>query len=122
MGIANGFHIFCMNSIASCAENGADAPAGLLDWSLMVPPQPHTTVPYGQTRTRALISCAMTNPGATLIEQLAQVVGDAHVLTGAADVEPYVVDWRGRYHGAARAVVRPANTAQVAAVVKLCAD
>ncbi|HEY7902015.1 MAG TPA: FAD-binding oxidoreductase, partial [Casimicrobiaceae bacterium] len=33
---------------------------------------------------------------------------------------PYVVDWRDRYHGAACAVVRPGNTAEVAAVVGAC--
>jgi FAD/FMN-containing dehydrogenase len=64
----------------------------------------------------------MTNTGATTIERLAGIVGASHVLTSAADVAPYVVDWRGRYHGAARAVVRPANTSEVAAVVRACAD
>ena len=64
----------------------------------------------------------MANPGATLIDQLAGIVGHTHVLTSASDVEPYVVDWRGRFRGAARAVVRPANAAEVGAVVKLCVD
>src|SRR6185295_8376498 len=44
------------------------------------------------------------------------------VLTQAADVEPYINDWRGLYHGSTPAVVRPANTEEVAAVVKLCAE
>ncbi len=35
IGIANGFHIRCMNAIASCAENGGAPPAGLLDSSLI---------------------------------------------------------------------------------------
>jgi FAD/FMN-containing dehydrogenase len=35
-------------------------------------------------------------------------------------VAPYLTDWRGRYHGAARCVVRPANTAEVAATVRAC--
>jgi FAD/FMN-containing dehydrogenase len=64
----------------------------------------------------------MANRDATLIDQLAGIVGRAHVLTAASDVEQYVVDWRGRYRGSARAVVRPANAAEVAAVVMLCAD
>ena len=64
----------------------------------------------------------MTNTGATTIERLTGIVGAHHVLTSAADVAPYVVDWRGRYHGAARAVVQPANTTEVAAVVRACAD
>jgi FAD/FMN-containing dehydrogenase len=64
----------------------------------------------------------MADPGATLLARLAGIVGDAHVLTAPADVEPYLTDWRGRYRGAARAVVRPGATAEVAAVVRACAD
>ena len=63
----------------------------------------------------------MMNPGATVIERLKEIVGIANVLTMPADVEPYVVDWRDRYRGAACAVVRPGNTAEVAAVVGACA-
>jgi FAD/FMN-containing dehydrogenase len=64
----------------------------------------------------------MAIPEATFTERLSSVVGRDHVLTDPSDVEPYVVDWRGRYRGAARAVVRPAGTAEVAAVVAVCAD
>ena len=64
----------------------------------------------------------MAIPDATFVERLANVVGGEHVLTEPADVEPYIVDWRGRYRGAVRAVVRPASTHEVAAVVALCAE
>ncbi|HLX26911.1 MAG TPA: FAD-binding oxidoreductase [Casimicrobiaceae bacterium] len=64
----------------------------------------------------------MMQGGATLIERLASIVGREHVLTDDRDVEPYLVDWRQRYRGAARAVVQPVNTAQVAEVVRACAD
>ena len=47
----------------------------------------------------------MADPGATWLARVAAAVGPAHVLTAPADVEPYVTDWRGRFHGAARAVV-----------------
>ena len=57
-----------------------------------------------------------------LISKLTQIVGAQGVLTAAADLEPYVVDWRGVYRGTAAAVVRPANTEQVAAIVQLCAE
>ena len=56
---------------------------------------------------------------ATVVERLAEIVGGANVLTAAADVEPYIVDWRRRYHGNARAVVRPASTDEVARTVAL---
>jgi FAD/FMN-containing dehydrogenase len=49
------------------------------------------------------------------------VVGAPHVLTAAADMAPFLTDWRGRFTGSARAVVLPADTAQVAAIVRLCA-
>ncbi|MGE5737337.1 MAG: FAD-binding oxidoreductase [Betaproteobacteria bacterium] len=57
---------------------------------------------------------------ATLIDALARIVGRDHVLTGDAEVAPYVVDWRGRYQGTARAIVRPATSAEVAAIVAQC--
>ncbi len=59
---------------------------------------------------------------ATLQARLETLVGGAHVLTAAADIAPYLTDWRGRYHGLAQAVVRPQSTAEVAAVVAACAD
>ena len=58
----------------------------------------------------------------SLSEQLAEIVGAAYVLTDPADIAPYVTDWRGRYRGRAQCVVRPANRAEVAAVVKVCVE
>jgi FAD/FMN-containing dehydrogenase len=63
----------------------------------------------------------MSTPDADLIAQLADIVGAPAVLTEAADVAPFLTDWRRSYTGTALAVVRPANTAEVAAIVKLCA-
>ena len=50
------------------------------------------------------------------------IVGAENVLTAASDMSPYLGDWRGRYRGAARCVVRPGNANEVAAVVRLCAQ
>ena len=58
----------------------------------------------------------------SLSEQLREIVGAAYVLTDPAEIQSFVTDWRGRYRGQAQCVVRPANTAEVAAVVKLCAQ
>ena len=55
-----------------------------------------------------------------LIESLRRAVGPDHVLT-EGDLSAYEQDWRRRLHGKALAVVRPANTEQVAAVVRACA-
>jgi FAD/FMN-containing dehydrogenase len=56
-----------------------------------------------------------------LLDSLRAIVGDAHVLTDAAEIAPYCTDWRGRYRGEAACVARPANTVEVAAVVAACA-
>ena len=57
-----------------------------------------------------------------MIEKLRDIVGAANVLTAAHDTRPYFTDWRRQYSASAEAVVRPASTAEVAAVVKLCAE
>jgi FAD/FMN-containing dehydrogenase len=56
----------------------------------------------------------------TLEEQLVAIVGPEHVLTDPSVTASYETDWTGRFHGAARCVVRPADTEQVAAVVRAC--
>jgi len=58
----------------------------------------------------------------SLVERLAAIVGPGHVLTDAQEISPNLHDWRGFYIGKAVAVVRPANTAEVAAVLKLCGE
>ena len=60
------------------------------------------------------------NPPAALLPALRAIVGGTHVLTDG-DLTGYELDWRKRERGKALAVVRPASTAQVAAVVKACA-
>ena len=55
-----------------------------------------------------------------LIDSLRLVCGDVNVLTGNG-LTAYERDWRGREHGKALCVVRPGTTAEVSAVVKVCA-
>jgi FAD/FMN-containing dehydrogenase len=54
-----------------------------------------------------------------LINELTAALGVAHVLTGSA-TDGYLTDQHRRITGRALAVVRPANTAEVAQVVRLC--
>jgi len=58
----------------------------------------------------------------TLQHRLARIVGAQHVLVDEADTAPYATDFRKRYFGRARAVVRPGSTTEVAEVVALCAE
>ena len=64
----------------------------------------------------------MAESAAPLLAALGAIVGEANLLTADADVAPFVTDWRNRYRGRARAVVRPGTTAEVAAVVRCCAE
>ncbi|TAN64967.1 MAG: FAD-binding oxidoreductase [Magnetospirillum sp.] len=58
----------------------------------------------------------------TVLERFSAIVGPGNVLTEAAALVPYLEEERGLYHGAARAVVRPGSTGEVAAVVAACAE
>lgn len=58
----------------------------------------------------------------SLEDRLREVVGEAHVLVDRDVVASYESDWTGRFRAEARCVVRPADTAEVAAVVSLCRD
>ena len=53
---------------------------------------------------------------------LAALVGDAHCLRDSERMEPYLVEERRMFRGYADAVVRPANTAEVAEVLAFCAE
>ncbi len=54
----------------------------------------------------------------TLLTALTELLGPAHVLRGP-DRAPYMSDWTGHYTADPLAVVRPADTAQVAAILRL---
>ena len=56
-----------------------------------------------------------------MVEALTAVVGARHVLVDPELTGAYTTDWTGRFRGAAAAVVRPADTDEVAAVVRTCA-
>jgi FAD/FMN-containing dehydrogenase len=47
-------------------------------------------------------------------------LGPGGVIAGDGDRTGYEVDWRGKYRGRALAVLRPANVAEVAAVLRIC--
>jgi len=55
------------------------------------------------------------------IDELRELLGADAVLGRAADMAPFLTDWRGRYTGRALAVVQPRTTGQVAQAVAWCA-
>ncbi len=55
-----------------------------------------------------------------IIGELIDIVGRGHVLTDPETNAGYRTDWTGRFHGHTDVVVRPADTAEVAAVLAVC--
>jgi len=60
------------------------------------------------------------NANAELRSALVSIVGEKGCLFDPADTAAYCIDWRQLQRGSTPAVVRPANTEEVAAVVRLC--
>ncbi len=56
----------------------------------------------------------------SVLQALRRAVGEAQVID-QGDLSAWELDWRKRWQGKALAVVRPANTAEVAQVVRICA-
>lgn len=62
------------------------------------------------------------NPAMTaLLATLAPRLGPRAIETDAATIAPWTTDWRGRFHGAAAAILSPASTGEVVAIVRAAA-
>ena len=57
-----------------------------------------------------------------LLDTLRAAIGVTHVLTDADLRATYETDWTRRWHGTALAVVRPASTEEVVAVLRVCGE
>ena len=64
----------------------------------------------------------MTDAEAKLIEMAREKLGSKAVITDSQDIEPWVIDWRGRVHGASPAILAPASTDEVVQIVRLAAE
>ncbi|MEA3034970.1 MAG: hypothetical protein QOH04_729 [Sphingomonadales bacterium] len=65
---------------------------------------------------------AMANaPSVALLRDLAERLGPRGFTRDAAEMAPWLTDWRGQWHGRAAALVSPVETAQVQAIVARCA-
>jgi FAD/FMN-containing dehydrogenase len=54
-----------------------------------------------------------------ILDRLGAIVGTKHLVTDAAEMAPHLKEWRDLFTGKARAVIRPASTAEVAAILSL---
>jgi FAD/FMN-containing dehydrogenase len=57
-----------------------------------------------------------------LIARAGEVLGVKGVITDPAEMAPWLSDWRGRVHGASPAILAPASTEEVAAIVRLASE
>lgn len=62
---------------------------------------------------------AVLNPD--VLAELKHLLGLKGFTDDAATIAPWLTDWRGRYTGAAAALLSPANTAEVSAIVRIAA-
>ena len=62
------------------------------------------------------------SPSPHLLESLAARLGPKGFTRDAAEMEPWLEDWRRRYRGEAEAMLSPASSEEVADVVRLCAE
>jgi FAD/FMN-containing dehydrogenase len=61
-----------------------------------------------------------STPSPAFLDGLRLAVGTAHVLTADDERAPYETDWTRRFNGQASAVVRPADTDELARVLRHC--
>ena len=71
--------------------------------------------------TNTADTAALDAPFTDALAAMRAALGDKYVVQDADDLAPWLVDWRGRYHGKALAMVSPGSTQEIAALVKICA-
>ena len=57
-----------------------------------------------------------------VLARLKAMLPPGRALESEADTDPFVRDWRGRYRGSTALVLQPGSTAEVAAIVAICAE
>ena len=57
-----------------------------------------------------------------MIDAFKSIVGNDHVIDDREKMQPYLTDWRGRFHGSATAIVYPNSTLQIQNIVQICRD
>ena len=65
---------------------------------------------------------ALSSAQQSLIDQVRDRFGDRSAVTDPADMEPWLSDWRKRWHGKAAAILQPASTEEAAEMVRLAGE
>ena len=61
----------------------------------------------------------MTDARRQLIDEVRARFGKRVAVTDPVEIEPWLSDWRGRYHGHSEAILAPSTTEEVAEIVRL---
>jgi FAD/FMN-containing dehydrogenase len=56
----------------------------------------------------------------TVLDRLKDTVGAKGFLTNPAEIAPHLEEWRGKYHGHSPLLLKPASTAEVSAILRIC--
>ena len=60
-------------------------------------------------------------PGPDTLDAFVRIVGEANAIRDAADMAPYLTEWRDRYQGKSPVVLKPGTTEEVAEILR-CAN
>ena len=61
-------------------------------------------------------------PDRDLLDRLSRLLGPRGFSADPVDLDPWLTDWRGRVRGQAAALLSPADSAQVSAIVRMAAE
>lgn len=67
-------------------------------------------------------AAALNSPAPALLAEMAALLGPKGYTSDADAMQPWLTDWRGKYHGRAAAMLSPATTAEVAAIVAVARE
>ena len=71
---------------------------------------------------RPYLQVMLRPPSDAMLARLASLLGSKGFTRDPDAMMPWLTDWRGRYRGACAALLAPATTTEVQAIVRLCAD
>ena len=77
---------------------------------------------WPESHTSANVGPVFSHPGPDALAALAAAAGPGGATDDPAELAPLLVDWRGKVHGGAALLLRPATTAAVANIVAAARD